>query len=51
MKHCISCKDEVTNDSGAAIFICPQCGTQVIRCSHCRKTAVNYKCKCGFEGP
>jgi len=50
--RCTSCKLSVINDKTAATFICPVCGEGLVRCGHCRKTAVAYKCpKCGFEGP
>lgn len=50
---CTSCKKNVANDSGTVVFKCPKCGkTDVIRCKHCRVTAVKYRCKdCDFEGP
>tara|TARA_Y100000310_G_scaffold345857_1_gene471551 strand:+ start:4424 stop:4597 length:174 start_codon:yes stop_codon:yes gene_type:complete len=50
---CSSCKKRVTNTTGTTKFLCPKCGdSQIIRCFHCRETAIKYKCdKCGFEGP
>ena len=52
-RECISCKKEVSNDSGAVEFKCPGCGKfNIIRCTHCREIAAKYKCpSCGFEGP
>ncbi len=50
---CNSCKKDITNDSGSAIFPCPKCGKQqIVRCSTCRKIAAKYTCpECGFTGP
>ena len=49
---CTSCKKRITNDPGTVKFKCPECGTEIVRCSHCREVAAKYKCpKCGFEGP
>jgi predicted RNA-binding Zn-ribbon protein involved in translation (DUF1610 family) len=50
---CISCYNNIANDSGAARFMCPNCGKyELIRCVKCRKNAAKYKCpNCGFEGP
>ena len=52
-KVCISCKKDITNDSGSVDFKCPSCNdSAVIRCKHCREISAKYKCaKCGFEGP
>lgn len=52
-KECISCKKDVSNDSGAAIFKCPKCAkSDIVRCTHCRDIAAKYRCpECGFEGP
>ena len=51
-KTCNSCKKPLTNDDGSVTFKCPICKTEVNRCTHCRKTAVKYKCaSCHFEGP
>lgn len=50
-KACTACKKKVANDKTSVSFLCPKCGLEVIRCGMCRKTAVPYKCKCGFEGP
>lgn len=51
--YCISCKKEVTNDTGTAYFMCPKCGKyQIIRCTHCRNIAAKYVCpECNFTGP
>lgn len=50
---CISCKKKITNLTGTARFLCPNCAkTEIIRCKHCRDIAAQYKCaNCGFEGP
>jgi len=33
-------------------FKCPECGKETIaRCTKCKRLNINYKCKCGFEGP
>jgi Zn-ribbon RNA-binding protein len=50
---CISCKTKITNQHGAARFMCPKCGEyEIIRCTNCRKTVAKYTCpKCGFTGP
>lgn len=52
-KKCISCKKDVTNDAGTAVFACPKCGkTEVVRCKHCRNIAAKYTCpECEFSGP
>ncbi|MBI4141661.1 RNA-binding protein [Candidatus Woesearchaeota archaeon] len=50
---CISCKKLLSNNSGIARFLCPQCGkSEIVRCAHCRKIAAKYVCpQCNFEGP
>lgn len=50
---CVSCKKNITNQKGSVQFQCPQCIKQtLVRCSHCRETAIRYKCpQCGFTGP
>ena len=50
---CMSCKKQVTNETGSVKFMCPNCGKyEIVRCNHCRKIAAKYKCpECGFEGP
>jgi len=52
-EYCISCKKLVVNESGNAKFNCPSCSKyRIIRCKHCRKTAIKYRCpSCNFEGP
>ncbi len=52
-KKCSSCKTLITNIEGSALFPCPKCGkTEIVRCRHCRETAVRYTCReCGFSGP
>lgn len=52
-KKCVSCKKDITNDSGSAVFMCPGCGkVEIARCKHCREIVAKYKCpECGFEGP
>ncbi len=51
--RCSSCNKEITNDTGATTFKCPNCGMEkVTRCLDCRKLASRYTCKkCGFSGP
>ncbi|MFA6089103.1 MAG: zinc finger domain-containing protein [Candidatus Woesearchaeota archaeon] len=51
--RCTSCKKQITNDKGAAVFNCPNCGkTKVIRCTKCRQIVSKYTCTaCGFTGP
>ena len=51
--QCISCKKDISNDQGSAIFQCPGCGDhQIIRCKHCRQIVAQYRCpECGFTGP
>ncbi|UZE93839.1 MAG: RNA-binding protein [Candidatus Pacearchaeota archaeon] len=47
---CISCGKELSK--GGVILKCPSCGKKtIVRCDHCRKVGVKYKCDCGFEGP
>lgn len=50
---CNSCNKTI--QEGATIFKCPDCGKEdIIRCSHCKKLGVRYKCPnpdCGFSGP
>ena len=50
---CSSCKKNVANSKGTAVFNCPSCGKEkVVRCMHCRKIAAKYTCpSCSFEGP
>ncbi len=50
---CSSCKKNITNIVGSAIFKCPSCGkADIIRCKNCRAIVATYKCpSCGFEGP
>ncbi|OIO63553.1 RNA-binding protein [Candidatus Woesearchaeota archaeon CG1_02_47_18] len=50
---CISCKERITNSSGVARFMCPNCGkSEIVRCKNCRRTAARYTCAlCGFSGP
>jgi Zn-ribbon RNA-binding protein len=50
---CITCKRRITNVSGTAKFLCPQCGKyEIIRCKHCRQIAAPYECSdCKFIGP
>lgn len=51
--RCSSCNAPVTNTSGTARFMCPNCSKyEIIRCKHCREIAAKYSCPgCGFEGP
>ena len=47
---CLSCGKELNRDG--VVFKCPSCGKHIIiRCNHCRKVGVKYKCECDFEGP
>jgi hypothetical protein len=50
---CITCKQPITGQAGAAKFKCPKCGKyEIIRCAHCREIAAKYQCpECKFEGP
>jgi predicted RNA-binding Zn-ribbon protein involved in translation (DUF1610 family) len=50
---CSSCKKNIANSKGAAVFKCPNCSkTEIVRCVHCRKIAAKYICpQCSFEGP
>ncbi len=50
---CSSCKNNITNDAGTAVFNCPSCGkSKIIRCKHCREIAAKYECpECHFVGP
>lgn len=50
MAKCLSCDKEVLNDS--VVFKCSNCGKhKIVRCQHCKKLSIKYKCSCGFEGP
>jgi len=50
---CSSCKKNVANSKGSAVFKCPNCNkTEIVRCTHCREIAAKYTCgNCEFEGP
>lgn len=50
---CNSCKMDISNNPGSALFLCPNCGKyKIIRCKHCREIVAKYKCpECGFIGP
>ncbi|MBT4651729.1 RNA-binding protein [Candidatus Woesearchaeota archaeon] len=52
-KKCISCKKNITNDKGNAVFKCPGCTDhEIVRCNNCRKNGTKYTChKCEFVGP
>ncbi|MDP7115809.1 MAG: zinc finger domain-containing protein [Candidatus Woesearchaeota archaeon] len=51
--RCMSCRQNITNQSGNVKFKCPKCSKfEIIRCKHCREIAAAYKCpECGFTGP
>lgn len=50
-RHCVSCGIRVSGKN-AATFDCPVCGTEISRCSKCRKQSNLYECPdCGFRGP
>lgn len=49
LKKCISCGRFL--EKKGVIFNCPLCKKEIARCSGCRKLSIEYKCKCGFEGP
>ncbi|PIO02945.1 RNA-binding protein [Candidatus Micrarchaeota archaeon CG_4_10_14_0_2_um_filter_55_9] len=46
--NCISC-----GKRARVSFKCPKCGTEIARCSTCRRNEVAYKCRsCNeFTGP
>ncbi|MEM3399592.1 MAG: zinc finger domain-containing protein [Candidatus Micrarchaeia archaeon] len=49
LKNCTTCgrKTKVF-----ALFPCPACGEEIIRCFHCREISNVYVCpKCGLKGP
>jgi Zn-ribbon RNA-binding protein len=50
---CSSCKKRITNNTGVARFMCPNClKTEIIRCKSCRQNVAKYKCSsCDFTGP
>ncbi len=49
---CVTCKINVKTEQGYSKFKCPACKEHwIIRCEKCRKNSIEYKCKCGFEGP
>ncbi|MCD6549287.1 RNA-binding protein [Candidatus Micrarchaeota archaeon] len=49
MKVCVTCAVRTEN---YAAFRCPVCGTEIVRCAHCRASSKPYVCpKCGFTGP
>jgi predicted RNA-binding Zn-ribbon protein involved in translation (DUF1610 family) len=48
---CVSCK-KISKD--VVKFKCPECGTEICRCQHCRSLDIEYKCpskECNFKGP
>ncbi|VVB93846.1 Uncharacterised protein [uncultured archaeon] len=50
-QKCISCGVNLI-EHGYVRFPCPQCGTELGRCTACRHQSNTYKCPgCGFEGP
>jgi hypothetical protein len=49
VKICTTCGKQ-TKDY--AEFPCTECGEMIVRCFHCRKISIPYKCPvCGKEGP
>ncbi|PIU75892.1 RNA-binding protein [Candidatus Pacearchaeota archaeon CG06_land_8_20_14_3_00_35_12] len=46
---CLSCKEMI--EKNGSKFPCPKCKVEIARCNKCKKLSVQYKCKCGFEGP
>lgn len=50
-RTCVSCGINVSG-TNAARFACPVCGTEIYRCSRCRKQSTSYECPdCEFHGP
>ncbi|MFA5077503.1 MAG: zinc finger domain-containing protein [Candidatus Micrarchaeia archaeon] len=48
MKRCMTCGKMVKE---FVEFPCPECGSKLVRCNHCREVKNPYKCECGFQGP
>ncbi len=46
--ECISCGKETAD---GVKFPCPKCGKDIFRCNKCRTLSIEYKCKCGYQGP
>ncbi|MBI4176826.1 MAG: DUF1610 domain-containing protein [Candidatus Aenigmarchaeota archaeon] len=52
-KLCTTCGSVVAYVGTFVEFMCPNCGSDLIRrCEKCKNFSNKYKCsKCGFEGP
>jgi len=51
IEFCTSCGRGLIEE-GCVVFRCPNCGTLIARCTHCREQSIPYTCpNCGFEGP
>jgi len=51
VEFCTSCGRGLIEE-GYVVFRCPNCGTLIARCTHCREQSIPYTCpNCGFEGP
>ncbi|MCX8196720.1 MAG: zinc finger domain-containing protein [Candidatus Micrarchaeota archaeon] len=49
LKSCITCGKRTKS---YAEFPCPECGSKIVRCPHCRKISLPYSCPaCGRAGP
>ncbi|VVB98706.1 Uncharacterised protein [uncultured archaeon] len=49
LKNCVTCGKQTREYSE---FPCPECGTKMARCRHCRKISQPYACpSCGKQGP
>ncbi len=53
MAQCLASNREITNDTGAVTFKCPNCLKGVIvRSKNAREIVAPYTCPaCGFRGP
>ncbi|MFZ2498588.1 MAG: zinc finger domain-containing protein [Methanosarcina sp.] len=51
VEYCTSCGIRLV-EKGYVKFPCPQCGSEVGRCSSCRQQGNVYTCpKCGYKAP
>lgn len=49
LKNCTTCGKQTKSYSE---FPCVECGSNIVRCNHCRMISNKYRCtSCGREGP